>query len=95
MSVGVATEIVERIATREGVDPVELEPPLYEVIDPDALDALVDGRRGRPDRSYVLVNFTYNGYAVTVSGGQDVTVEKRVPGGPTAEPSVDDEAVPD
>ncbi|OIB58892.1 HalOD1 output domain-containing protein [Natrialba sp. SSL1] len=33
--------IIQQIAAIEGLEPAELEPPLYEVIDPHALDALV------------------------------------------------------
>lgn len=33
--------VIQQIAAIEGLEPAELEPPLYEVIDPHALDALV------------------------------------------------------
>jgi hypothetical protein len=59
------------VAAREGVDPTELTPPLGEVVDPDALDALFDGRDERSaERS---VTFDYQGYRVEVSG--DATVD--------------------
>ena len=39
----VGTEIVERIAAREGVDPVDFDVRLYDMIDPDALEAFTNG----------------------------------------------------
>ena len=39
----VGTDIVERIADCEGIDPVDLDVLLYDVIDPDALEALTNG----------------------------------------------------
>lgn len=52
--------ILDEMAAHTGSDPLEL-PPLYEVIDPDALDVLVSSTaRGE-------VSFTYEGYQVTVN----------------------------
>ncbi|WP_224268428.1 HalOD1 output domain-containing protein [Haloprofundus salinisoli] len=45
-------------------------PPLYEVLDPDALDALVAGR-GRG----VSLTFEYAGYEITVSRDAIVIVD--------------------
>lgn len=57
--------IVEQVAACEGVDQTELT-PLFEAIDPEALDKLVETRQrnGSLDR----VTFTYHGYAVNVTG---------------------------
>lgn len=63
--------VVETVASAEGVDPLDLEVPLYDAVDPDALDALfqsgiaVDGR----------VEFEYYGYDVTVTDGGRVTLD--------------------
>ncbi|WP_049928594.1 HalOD1 output domain-containing protein [Halopiger goleimassiliensis] len=38
--------IARQVAAREAVDPIALEPPLYEVIDLEALEALVTRRSG-------------------------------------------------
>lgn len=59
--------IVRAVADVDDVDPTEL-PPLYEAIDPDALDAVF---RGRSDGS---VTFDYSGYTVTVRENAEVTV---------------------
>lgn len=57
--------VVELVADRSGVDPMEL-PPLGSVLDTDALDALVCGS-ARSDRS-VALSFPYAGMEVTVGG---------------------------
>lgn len=59
--------VVATVADRAGRDPVSL-PPLYDEIDPDALDAIF--REGRPGR----VSFRYAGYEITVCGRDQVTV---------------------
>ncbi|WP_135822395.1 HalOD1 output domain-containing protein [Halostella litorea] len=67
--------VVEAMAKAESVDPMELTPPLYEVIDPDAIDRVFaptpsnERRRGH-------LSFSYNGYVVNVSGDGSVCVEK-------------------
>lgn len=51
--------VVEAVAAREGVAETEL-PPLADAVDPDALEAVVDGDGDR------RISFEYHGYAVTV-----------------------------
>lgn len=58
--------IVERVAACEGVDHTELV-PLYEAIDPDAVDRLVE--TSLRNDSALQIEFTYHGYDVTVTGG--------------------------
>jgi len=62
-------DVVSAIAENEGVDPMDLDPPLFDAIDPDALDNLfnvktADGR----------VTFSYDGSDVTVTSEGDVRV---------------------
>lgn len=59
--------VLAAVADCADVDPTRL-PPLYDTIDPDALDAIFRG--GRPGR----VTFEYAGYEVTVCGRDQVTV---------------------
>ena len=66
--------VIEAIATKEGVSPVELSPPLYEAIDPDALEACL--QTSPSNTGEVSVTFTYNGYHVTATSTGDVTVER-------------------
>lgn len=61
--------IVRAVAVLENTDPMEL-PPLYQVLDPEALDALVESNPGPPKR----IEFDYYGYEVIVREGDHVTV---------------------
>lgn len=76
-TIDVGTTIAERIAAREGVDPVELAVPLYEVVETDALEALVNRTDGRQSQNDLSVGFSYLGYAVTVHGSGGVTIDTR------------------
>lgn len=60
--------VVTLVANRADADPLRL-PPLYEAIDPDALDAFV---RGVPDGE---VRFRYVGYVITVESTGTVHIE--------------------
>lgn len=65
--------VVKEVAATLGTSPVELTPPLYEVIDPDALERLFQSRDGRPRFSSGEVEFTYAGCRVTVYSSGEVT----------------------
>lgn len=60
--------VVQAVADVAGEDLVEL-PPLYDTIDPEAMDAFLRG----PDSG--TLKFKYNGYTVVVD--QDITVSVR------------------
>jgi len=65
-----STAIVEAVAETTGVDPLDC-PPLWEVVDPEALDALfLEGTRG-------TVTFEYAGCRVAVEDGETVSVCRR------------------
>ena len=68
----VSQSVVETVAKAEGVSPTELTPPLYEVVDPDALDQLF---AAASVGSGPEVAFPYKGYEVTVDGNGVVSVE--------------------
>ncbi|WP_323191885.1 HalOD1 output domain-containing protein [Halostella sp. PRR32] len=67
----VGVEIAKRIASIEDVDPTDLEPPLYDAIDLDALDAFL--RSSHPDET--TVEFRYEQYSITVDSAGDVCVD--------------------
>mgnify|MGYP000496680950 CR=1 FL=1 len=70
-SVSASDQVVKSIAEKDGTDPLDL-PPLYESVDPDALDALFT-----PDsREPVLgkATFTHAGYEVTVAYDGEVVI---------------------
>ncbi|MWG33050.1 HalOD1 output domain-containing protein [Halomarina oriensis] len=64
--------VIEQVAAREDTDPMRLEPPLNDVVDPDALDALC---KGASMNGFVV--FSYCGYTVTVDADGVVTVEEK------------------
>lgn len=64
--------VVEAVAAAEGVEPDELEPTLHEAIDPEALDALF---QGRPATTW-LVRFEYHGYIVSITDRGEITLER-------------------
>lgn len=63
--------VVEEIATAKSASPAELTPPLYEVIDPEALNAVLRSSPGDD----VTVTFEYQGLEVAVSDADTVSVE--------------------
>ncbi|SFB71289.1 hypothetical protein SAMN05444422_101402 [Halobiforma haloterrestris] len=68
--------VIEAVARKEGVSPSELSPPLFSVVDPDALDALVQGD-GDSDTSQVTVEFTYLDYVVQIREGPTVSISAQ------------------
>ena len=61
--------IVETVANRAGADAMAL-PPLYDAIDPDALELVLARDATEP----ITVAFTYVGYRVTVESGDEETI---------------------
>ncbi|WP_336343504.1 HalOD1 output domain-containing protein [Halalkalicoccus ordinarius] len=68
--VNASERILRTIAGVEGMDPIELTPPLYSVVDPEALDAFVESLGERSG----WIEFDYRGYQVTVDGAGGVSV---------------------
>ena len=68
--------VVETVAEAMDTDPRDL-PPLYEVVDPDALDTLfkpVGGRLG------LKISFEYIGHEITITDdGEVVITAERLP----------------
>jgi hypothetical protein len=69
------TRVVRAIAEREAVDPIRLDPPLNEVVDPDALDAMFAG-----PTACGVVRFTYRDFVVQVAADGRVRVEEAPAG---------------
>lgn len=67
----VTVRIVSAIAEREGIDPMALEPPLYDAIDPDALTAITEA----DPATELTLSFNYAGYRVTVIADGEPIVE--------------------
>lgn len=73
----VSTTIVLAVARASGTPPTDL-PPLYDYVDPEALDALVAHSTGRPDRTDLTITFSFSGYEVTVHEDGEVVVSQPV-----------------
>jgi hypothetical protein len=69
----ISRSVVEAVADAEGVRPEKLRPPLYEVLDPDALERVFHTSSGR--RMDGSVVFEYNGHEVTVFSDGTVTLD--------------------
>lgn len=69
--------MIEAVADRKGVDPLELEVPRFESIDPDVLDLVVRTAGDGADRSSVRVEFTYDDFDVTVGADGSVVVTEH------------------
>ncbi|NHX37723.1 MULTISPECIES: HalOD1 output domain-containing protein [Halolamina] len=67
-----ATRVVDVIAERTGVDPGDLTPPLSTVVDPDALNAIVDHA---DTADGVAVRFEYGDDEVVVRGDGRVEIQ--------------------
>lgn len=63
--------VIETIAAVTDADPLTM-PPLYDTVDPDALDTVLDA-----DGTIEIV-FEYDGHAVEVTGDGEVRVDGRV-----------------
>lgn len=73
----ISVQIVEAVAETAGVDPLEL-PPLYETIDPEAIDALIADSEAGQSTSPDVIKFAYADHMVTVYGDQTVEVADTV-----------------
>lgn len=67
--------VVQAVADAENTSPLELS-PLANVIDPDALESLVDSLATSSGQSDASVSFGYSGYLVTVDGHCDVALSE-------------------
>jgi hypothetical protein len=68
----VSHAVVQRIATATDKNAADL-PPLYETIDPDALNEL--GKSVEADRTPLTITFIYVGQQVTVTGNGIVQLD--------------------
>jgi len=71
----VSEDIIRTVAAREGTDPVALETPLFDAIDPDALDALFARASDGAPSAVTSLGFEFAGYRIQVDGDGTVSVE--------------------
>ncbi len=67
----VTDEVVSAVARAEGIDPTDVEPPLFESVDATALARLFRDTSGH-------ITFEYGGYVVTVDSDGAVTLDPHV-----------------
>ncbi len=70
----ISMAVVRAVSALAGQDPLSL-PPLGNVLDTDALDALFDTRSEGTPRTGGQLSFVYNGYRVTVENGEYLALE--------------------
>lgn len=68
----ISERVIRAVASHEGCDPLELEPPLYDAINPESLDALfkrdtVDGR----------LTFEWQGYRIDVTANGSIDLANK------------------
>lgn len=68
--------IAEAVADAEGVDPVALDPPLFDVLDGDLLDGLIRSNEQSETDASLNVSFEYHGYTVQVAADGRVSVHQ-------------------
>lgn len=64
--------VLAAVAERRGIDETKLERPIYDAVDPDALDSLFRSGAGE-------VTFRYLGYRVTVDADRNVDLAPARP----------------
>ena len=75
--VDITTRILDEIAARESVDPWELDDRLYDVIDPDALEALLEGTDRDSKQTPVEVEFQCCGYNIAVDTTGEIALHDQ------------------
>lgn len=70
-----STRILEAVAANEGVEPADLDDPLYRAIDADALDDLFEHVDERDSSGIVDVTFTYAGYEIRIASDGTLDLE--------------------
>jgi hypothetical protein len=69
---GLGLAVIEALAEAKGVSPLEMDEPLYDSVDVEALGQLFDTDTDGPVDGRVV--FTVDGYEVTVTASDDVYV---------------------
>lgn len=67
----VSMRVIEAVAAADHVDPTEIESPLYQIVDPEALDRLYTHN----PVADVHVTFDYAGYTVDVTPEGEVSID--------------------
>ena len=68
--------VAEAVADAEGVEPVALDPPLFDVLDGDRLDGLIRSNERSETDATLHVSFEYHGYTVQIAADGRVTLDQ-------------------
>lgn len=71
----IVVDIIETLSRAKGVDSRELHPPLFDAIDADALQRLIESSPG-----FRSLQFDYDGWTVVIDSDETVSVEPRTNG---------------
>jgi hypothetical protein len=75
-NVSLSTFVVHEVAEREGVDPLDLDQRLSDVVDPEALDRLFEPRAdGNSDRG-LEITFRFCGYRIVVRSPDEIRISR-------------------
>lgn len=66
--------VLDAVAATERTSPSDIVPPLYSVVDPEALDALVESLEGRTG----WIEFVYREHLVTVDGSGVISIQPEL-----------------
>lgn len=64
--------VLRSLAAVTGADQLEIEPPLFESIDPDALDQLIEAARSAD----ICVSFDHSNHRIVLDGTGNLLIEK-------------------
>lgn len=64
--------VLRSLAAVTGVDQLEIEPPLYESIDPDALDQLFESAQSDD----LHVSFAHSDHRIIIDGNGDLSIQE-------------------
>ncbi|WP_458190515.1 HalOD1 output domain-containing protein [Haladaptatus sp. NG-WS-4] len=68
----VSEAVLRAVANATGIDPIDIDTPLYDVIDPDALDRLFRPCPTTERKTESKVSFTMGGCTVTITDNRVV-----------------------
>ncbi|MFC7139044.1 HalOD1 output domain-containing protein [Halosimplex aquaticum] len=68
--------VIESLAEAKGVTPIDIQQPLYDVVDPDALDRLFTDGEGSVSGRVV---FEFDAHEITVHSDGDILVRRVDP----------------
>ena len=77
--------VIQKIAVADGVDPIEVHPPLHDAINPDALNAIFTPRHDGTPWMTGYVTFRWGQYQVTVHSDGEIQVGEWAETGPEPE----------